>query len=76
MKELSQIEKEKILSRIFWDYQHDWHELNEMLNGKPEDAKDIRRINLYRNPTNLMNSTNSTNQRYLGTYPRFLKLLY
>ena len=48
MKELSQMEKEKILSRIFWDYQLDWHDLNEMLNGKPEDTKDIRRINLYR----------------------------
>jgi len=48
MKELSQKEKDKILSRIFWDSHFHPNDVHDMLKTSNEEVTNIRQINLYR----------------------------
>jgi len=48
MKKLSQKEKDKLLSRIFWDLNIDPDKIRNMLNRPIEEVTSIRQINLYR----------------------------
>ena len=48
MKKLSQKEKDKLLSRIFWDLYIDPDKIRTMLNRPIEEITSIRQINLYR----------------------------
>jgi hypothetical protein len=48
MKKLSQKEKDKLLSRIFWDLYINPDEIHNMLNRPIEEVTSILQINLYR----------------------------
>jgi hypothetical protein len=48
MKKLSQKEKEKILSRIFWDLSIDSDDFSDMLEAPGGETPSIRQVNLCR----------------------------
>ena len=48
MKNLSRNEKEKILSRIFWDEDIKFNELNEMIEKKLDETASLKEIQFYR----------------------------